>query len=299
VSAVSQRVDGSGLDLTVLGRSAAARTQSADAPAQLDATGARQLLASRYPGLVATVKSNGTARSKGSEYYAGWRFNDYAPWYGGDRIREGCTTGFPAVYNGTMEMMTAAHCGGSGTVFHNGPTTTGGSTTLGPVTYWNDSTAVAVIDVAGSTNYVNVGPAQNSSVRAVAGWEHPVVGSYLCQSGSYTGETCGLRVVDTNQSVCTSWFLWWCTKYLGPMADVVNSAGSGSYAAGHGDSGAPVYWYDSTGRVHAVGQVHGQLFPNAQNAYPGYFPDTMWCPAPEGWMQRCSAGFSFAHMPGR
>ena len=86
---------------------------------------------------------------------------------------------------------------------------------------------------------------------------------------------------------------------MGPMADVVNYLGSGSYAAGHGDSGGPLYWYDSSGYVRPVGQVHGQLFPNAKAAYPAYFTDQMWCPAPEGWQQRCSAGFSFAHMPGK
>jgi hypothetical protein len=78
---------------------------------------------------------------------------------------------------------------------------------------------------------------------------------------------------------------------------VVNSAGSGSYAAGHGDSGGPVYLRTGTSGI-AMGLVHGMLTPNAQAAYPAYYPDTMWCPAPEGWSQRCSSGFSFAHMPG-
>ena len=301
VAAVSAREDGSGLDVTVLAATAGLPSlkgpAAAKAPRALSADASRAVLRSAYDGVVASVSTTATA-TPAHPYYAGWRFNDYSPWYGGDRILEGCTTGFPAIYNGAMKMMTAAHCGGNGTVFHNGPNSSGGWGTLGSVVYNNGNTDIAVIDVASSVNSINVGPAQNSSIRAVAAWEHPVVGSYLCQSGSYTGETCGLRVVDTNQSQCISWFLWWCTSYQQPMTDVVNSAGSGSYAAGHGDSGAPVYWYDAVGNVHAVGQVHGQLFPNARAAYPAYFTDTMWCPAPEGWQQRCSAGFSLAQMPG-
>ena len=46
-------------------------------------------------------------------------------------------------------------------------------------------------------------------------------------------------------------------------ADVINSAGSGSYAAGHGDSGGPVYLRTGSTGV-AEGLVHGQLTPNAQ-----------------------------------
>lgn len=295
VSAISVPVDGSGLRVTVLSPA----TPKAGAPEALSATSAKSVLAQSLGGAVSSVTTSKATWSPSSEYYSGWRFNDYAPWYGGDRIAQGCTTGFPALYNGTMEVMTATHCGGSGTVFTNGPRASGPNVTMGAVTYANAGTDISVIDVAGSTNYINVGPAQNSSVRAVGSWQSPVVGSYICQSGSYTGEVCGLRVVDTNQSVCTSYILWWCTAYMGPMADVVNSAGSGSYAAGHGDSGGPLYWYDSSGYVRPVGQVHGQLFPNAQAAYPAYYSDQMWCPAPEGWQQRCSSGFSFAHMPGK
>ena len=294
VSAFSIPVTGAGLDVTLLQPGATAK----GAPRMLDRAAATATLKATLGNTVATTRTTSTT-AKGKAYYSGWRFNDYPSWYGGDRIAQGCTTGFPAVFNGAMEMMTATHCGGNGTVFTNGPRSNWTTTYMGTVISANTGTDVSVIDVAGSSNYINVGPAENSSVRAVGSWQSPVVGSYICQSGSYTGEVCGLRVVDTNQSVCTSYFLWICTAYMGPMADVVNYLGSGSYAAGHGDSGGPLYWYDSSGYVRPVGQVHGQLFPNAKAAYPAYFTDQMWCPAPEGWQQRCSAGFSFAHMPGR
>lgn len=295
VSAVSLPVDGSGLQVTLLTPDRATK----GAPKAQSATATKAVLSQALGGAVASVETATAKWNPDSQYYSGWRFNDYAPWYGGDRIAQGCTTGFPALYNGAMEMMTATHCGGTGTVFSNGPRTSGANVTMGAVTYANADTDISVIDVAGSVNSINVGPAENSSVRAVGSWQSPVVGSYICQSGSYTGEVCGLRVVDTNQSVCTSYILWWCTAYMGPMADVINSAGPGSYAAGHGDSGGPLYWYDSSGYVRPVGQVHGQLFPNAKAAYPAYYSDQMWCPSPAGWQQRCSSGFSFAHMPGK
>jgi hypothetical protein len=294
VSAFSIPVTGAGLDVTLLQAPASAK----GAPTSPSAAAAKATLTATLGDYVATTRTSTTTAAP-KAYYSGWRFNDYPAWYGGDRIAQGCTTGFPALFNGAMEMMTATHCGGNGTVFTNGPRSNGTTTYMGTVISANSGTDVSVIDVAGSSNYINVGPAQNSSIRAVGAWQSPVVGSYICQSGSYTGEVCGLRVVDTNQSVCTSYFLWICTAYMGPMADVVNYLGSGYYAAGHGDSGGPLYWYDSAGYVRPVGQVHGQLFPNAKAAYPAYFTDQMWCPAPEGWMQRCSAGFSFAHMPGK
>ena len=289
VAAVGPQLDGSGIDVTVVATDAA----------QVDK--ASSLLKDRYGDIVDDVNAVGRKTSDDQLYFSGWRFNDFAPWYGGDRVRMGsgggCSTGFAAVYNNAPAMLTAAHCGGVGESFSNGPRTDGTFRFMGNANYSNSGTDVASIGVTGASNYINVGSALSPTQLYISYWASPVVGEYLCQSGSYTGETCGLRVVDTNQSVCQSWFLWWCTSWQGPLADVINSAGSGSYAAGHGDSGGPVYLRMGTYGI-AKGLVHGQLTPNAQNAYPAYFPDTMWCPAPEGWQQRCSSGFSFAHMPG-
>jgi hypothetical protein len=168
---------------------------------------------------------------------------------------------------------------------------------MGAAVYSNAATDVAAIGVSGMTNTINVGPAENSSLLGVNGWQTPVVGQYLCQSGSYTGEVCSLRVVDTHQYVCTSYILWWCVSWQGPLADVINAWGSGSYAAGHGDSGGPVY-LRSGGYAIATGLVHGKITPNAQASYPAYYPYVL-CPQPPGtWSYRCSSGFSFAHMPG-
>jgi len=291
VQAVGPSVDGSGISVGIFVR---------DTRADVDLSRASTLLRSRYGAVVGQVTGVRRQTSDRDLFFAGWRFNDFAPWYGGDRISSsagGCTTGFAANYNGAPAMLTAAHCGGVGTAFYNGPRTNGTFSYMGSSVYSDSSTDIGAISVSSYSLYINVGPAENSGLLYVGAWASPVVGQYLCQSGSYTGEVCGLYVVDTGQQVCVSWFLWWCTGWQGPLADVINSAGSGSYAAGHGDSGGPVYLRNGSSGT-AMGLVHGQLTPNAQAAYPAYFPDTMWCPAPEGWSQRCSSGFSFAHMPG-
>jgi hypothetical protein len=293
VQAVGPSVDGSGIVVSVLIR---------DAHADVDLSRASAVLRARYGTDFGQVTGVRRQTSDKDLFFAGWRFNDYAPWYGGDRIRSstggGCSTGFAASYNGSPVMLTAAHCGGVGMGFYNGPHSDGFSSSyMGSSAYSDAATDIGAISVSSNTQYINVGPAENSGLLYVGSWASPLVGQYLCQSGSYTGEVCALRVVDTGQYVCRSWFLWYCTSWQGPLADVINAAGSGSYAAGHGDSGGPVYLRSWTSGS-AMGLVHGVLTPNAQAAYPAYFPDTMWCPAPEGWSQRCASGFSFAHMPG-
>jgi hypothetical protein len=291
IEAVGPTVDGSGVTVTVLASGKRAASQLSLAS---------RLLHQRYGAIVARVYGVQSKPSASNLYFSGFRFNDFAPWYGGDRIVSstvGCSTGFYAVYNSAPVMLTASHCGGVGTTFYNGPRSNGTYSTMGNSVYSNTGTDVGAIGVTSATSLINVGSALSPTQLYVPAWGSPVVGQYLCQSGSYTGEVCGLRVVDTGQSVCLSTFLWWCTSWQGPLADVINSAGSGSYAAGHGDSGGPVYLRTGSSGL-AEGLVHGQLTPNAQAAYPAYFPDTMWCPAPEGWQQRCSAGFSFADMPG-
>ena len=288
VAAVGPALDGSGIDVSVVAPQAGQLAQ------------ATELLKGRYGDIVADVKAIDRKTSDADLFFGGFRFNDFAPWYGGDRIATssgGCSTGFAAVQNGAPAMLTAAHCGGVGTAFYNGPRSDNSWRFMGNSVYSNGSTDVAAIGVTSTSNYINVGSALAPTQLYIGSWASPIVGQYLCQSGSYTGEVCGLRVVDTGQSVCQSWFLWICTSWQGPLADVVNSAGSGSYAAGHGDSGGPVYLRTGYSGI-AMGLVHGVLTPNAKNAYPSYYPDTMWCPSPEGWSQRCSSGFSFAHMPG-
>jgi hypothetical protein len=289
VQAVGPAVDGSGVDVSVV----------ADASDTAGVAMASALLHQRYGSVIGNVTGEPRQNSNQGLYFAGWRFNDFAPWYGADRIESstsGCTSGFAAWYNNAPVMLTAAHCGGIGTNWWNGPHTNGTFSFMGSTVYNNAHTDIAAFSVSSNLRYINVGSDPQAAYQIyISSWASPIVGQSLCQSGSYTGERCGLAVVDTNQQVCLSWFLWWCTFWQGPLADVINTAGWLEPAAGHGDSGAPVY-----SRVSSSGEglVHGQLTPNAHAAFPNYFPDNLWCPSPEGWSRRCSSGFSFAHLPG-
>jgi hypothetical protein len=289
IAAVGPSIDGSGVDVAVVATDAT------------DLAKASKALHGKYGAIVGDVTESKTKTSDSDLFFTGFRFNDYAPWYGGDRIANSslsCSTGFAATYNGLPAMLTASHCGGVGTSFWNGPTTSGGWNFMGNVTYSNSGTDVASIQVSSYSTYINVGSNPQAPTQLnITGWASPVVGQYLCQSGSFTGEVCGLRVVDTNQYVCTSWVLWWCTSYQGPIADVINYLGPSAYSAGHGDSGGPVYLRMGSYGI-AEGLVHAVLSPNAAAAYPAYGGDTLGCPSPEGWSNRCGAGFSFVHMPG-
>jgi secreted trypsin-like serine protease len=124
------------------------------------------------------------------------------------------------------------------------------------------------------------------------------VGERLCASGSFTGERCNLKVVDKNQSKCRAWSsAGSCIGWKYPLADVINMFGADKMSAGTGDSGGPVYLKSGLDAV-AKGLVSGGMTPTAAASYPAYAPMDQLCSSPEGWLPRCSSGFSFAHMPG-
>ena len=119
VAAVGPALDGSGLTVSVV------------APEKGQVEQASELLKGRYGDLVGNVSAVDQQTSEKQLFFGGFRFNDFSPWYGGDRIRSssgGCSTGFAASLNGAPVMLTAAHCGGVGTTFSNGPPTTTRST---------------------------------------------------------------------------------------------------------------------------------------------------------------------------
>jgi hypothetical protein len=292
VESVGPNVDGSGVSVSVV----AADTAGVER--------AEKELRSRYGDIIARVNRVQPRAPEDSLFFAGPRFNDSEPWSGGDRIHSldaGCTSGISALLNDAKVMLTAAHCGDIGTTFLNGPGYDGNYRVIGDMVYDNGDTDIGAIGVSDAWPFVNVGAAEDSYQVIIDSWATPVVGETLCQSGSYSGEVCDLEVVDTGQRTCLKRNIFGkCKQWSGNFADVINMNGPSVPAAGHGDSGAPVYQRGapSAGYGSAVGLVHGTLTGNAAANFPDYYPPTLWCSAPEGWSQRCSAGFSFAHMPG-
>ncbi|MEV4316769.1 trypsin-like serine protease [Actinocrispum sp. NPDC049592] len=300
VQSTGPAVDGSGVTVAV-----AVRQPGADS-AELEH--ASQVLHRRYGTAIGEVRGVVRPETYQGDFFQGIRFNDLPGWWGGDRIsrvegdtRISCTTGFPAVTSDNKPvMLTAAHCGDVGAAFSNGPGSFGNFKPLGTVVLSDVDRDVAAISVTSTENKINVGSAEApTQLPITGGWATPVVGQRLCQSGSFTGEVCGLRVVDTGVINCDLWFIG-CLDWRGPLADVINTAGSGAFAAGHGDSGGPVYLRNSTGTgVTAMGLVSSVLTDTAAAKFPAFLPDTLLCPAPGGPpKKRCSSGFAFAHMPG-
>ena len=85
----------------------------------------------------------------------------------------------------------------------------------------------------------------------VNGWSHPYHNEYLCTSGSFTGEVCGVRVdTSTAYSYCSNnpWGVYEC---YGGMYRAWQNAGL--RAVQSGDSGGPVYNYNRS----AMGIISG------------------------------------------
>src|SRR5215204_2784588 len=88
VEAVGPSLDGSGIVVTVFSQGT-------------DLEQAKKALHGRYGDIVGDVHLSDHKTSEAEQYFNGWRFNDFAPWYGGDRIMStssGCTGGFYSVY---------------------------------------------------------------------------------------------------------------------------------------------------------------------------------------------------------
>ena len=221
---------------------------------------------------IGDVSAIASKNPKKELFFGGFRFNDYAPWYGGDRIGR-----HPRLQHGVRGQPTALpradRCALRRRRHHvlQRPAQRQTFNVMGNSVYSNAATDVAAIGVSClELHQRRIGAEPDAALRRH--WSSPIVGQYLCQSGSYTGEVCGLRVVDTGAAHLPE---------LAPVvvragrsvADVINSAGSGSYAAGHGDSGGPVYL--RTGRRHRRGsRPRPVLTPNARSGYPAYYPDT-------------------------
>lgn len=182
--------------------------------------------------------------------HAAGRFDDYAPYFGGDRIELpggfSCTSG-PKVFgnkSGTGYMLTAGHCAAKGAAVR-----TYSGRLMGHVT--NRRLCNYCIDgetVSGSyAPSFWVGGTHSSSKV----WEDygrpPVKGHRLTTDGSYTGEVRKNLVTNANMTVrvCETSTNCWYERYA---FQVKNTAGH--RACQRGDSGSPIYTYEgSTNKV--------------------------------------------------
>lgn len=162
---------------------------------------------------------------------------------------------------GRRYLITAAHCGWAD--FYTGNTAVygSGSSYIGRTSAMNSTDDVQLIST-GSDQWVWDGPGIDNEpaqyVKAVSSAGSPFPGEYICSSGAFTGVICGINV-DT---------------YAGTGARVASHQMYGAPAAGHGDSGGPVFTsVDGWHTDQALGTVDGCGW---YSAYPCQY---LHCPA--------------------
>ena len=127
------------------------------------------------------------------------RLKDSAPFDGGGRIpqpRQRCTTGF-AVTNSDGQL--PRHRGSLRVARRRvlRSTTAIGRVLVGTPSQEHVSYDLLLIPASSSGYVFNNRWGSNETTMKVNGWAHPYHNEYLCTSGSYTGEVCGVQV-DTS-----------------------------------------------------------------------------------------------------
>jgi Trypsin len=195
-----------------------------------------------------------------------------------------CTSGFTGLStNGSRYIMTAYHCLPNATARFW--TTNAGITSfgnpgpgefMGSVTNTDMGHDIAFIKTTSSTvPYAYNGSVTSTSNVKVTSVQAPYLTEYVCTSGAYTGEHCGLYVSarghvtlttdaqgmgGTNRQYDTYMY----------QADSTDSYG----AAAEGDSGGPVLLDSGTGSVTAVGGISAGAGTASTSACLGLSPTT-------------------------
>ncbi|MET7549700.1 S1 family peptidase [Streptomyces sp. NPDC005500] len=166
------------------------------------------------------------------------RQSDLSPFYGGGRYKNvrtgaGCTTGFAIKdVNGIPGFLTAGHCGDS---VKKDLLETGGGLPLGVFESALPKRDLAVIHSSSTSRVFSGLPSSDSSLPVVNTFSN-YSGNYVCTSGAFSGEHCGVKLdliditvsLDNGQNV---------------FPEIRGIATNGGCAVAPGDSGGPVYTY--------------------------------------------------------
>ncbi len=147
------------------------------------------------------------------------------------------TVGFAATLGGQTGFVTTGHGGGVGTtVYQPNPSYPIGTITISSGGLSSDSSWVSYSNSAGQIFE------SSSSQPWVYGWSDPSVGMNVYMSGITSGVSTG-TVLYKNSA--------WNTYF----AKMIDNQWFADYAGAEGDSGAPVYYKDSSGHIQLTG-VH-------------------------------------------
>jgi hypothetical protein len=177
------------------------------------------------------------------------RTNDASPWSGGARIVMSngglCSTGFSVLIGGYGRLLTANHCDPSG----DRTVRSGGGTIIaygsGVSTYPSiDSNSIDPRQSPATAEKIYTGHWASTSRSTVKNWASNNNGDYVCSGGATTGTHCGTIIDDSVgwPGLSGGWY--------------VKARGNGSYMAGQGDSGGPIY-RGVTGGAQARGTLIG------------------------------------------
>ena len=156
----------------------------------------------------------------------------------------GCTTGFAVWRQGRSMLLSAAHCFVPGEYPRDG-----GGDVVGRVVDRSDVNDTLIVE-AGARGRIWDGGPGSTVAQSVSGYSASAQGNLLCTSGSRSGVICGVRVeaVDVFFDVPGE------NRRLYPMVRAIQV--DDRAAAGHGDSGGPVFSNTAEpGRVTAMGSI--------------------------------------------
>ncbi len=200
------------------------------------------------------------------------RTSDSSPFNGGDSISDhsgGCTSGFGITISGTSYLLTAGHCFAVGDDIYNAicnasSCANGGNASMGTIkerSWANNLGDSEVINTRGS-DLIWTGVIGSPERSLVAGWTTNPVGDQVCQSGSYSGETCDLVINNNNECVQFAVYVCHLIHAYSPSHAIANQLG---------DSGGPVFRFLSDG-LNATGTDTGSTTADTVTCKYNIFP---------------------------
>ena len=224
-NAIAVAADGSGLNLTydatavAFGASTAVMATDAatlaSVPVRVSVGSTHQQLSCSHP----------CRQDDGSPYWAGAAVDPPAGAF--------CSTAFTGTYNGIPMMLTASHCGTSGTYY-----TYQNETQLGGVYKYNTKYDTSFIRVGAGQDWYYDGAWDSNWGKKITSWALNHDGDYVCTSGAMSGVHCYIQVTNAGVDVNIGGIVR--SNVVLAMRTSTDTNGTYWFASAEGDSGGPV-----------------------------------------------------------
>jgi hypothetical protein len=220
IVSAAPKVDGTGLDVTVLSGQHPSLLNSSALPVTVS-TGQRP-------------QGMFTRQADTPQFWGGARYNSPVG---------GCSTGFAVSVGGIARDLSAGHCG-------TAPQTVsipGQPNPTGTIVSDNKPRDTLLINFSGGVSgRIYTGAFNSASSVGVGGAANDFVGNLVCTGGASSGEHCGITVRVVDEFVNVGYI-------IGPETRA--SYPSATCAVAPGDSGGPAYSYRADGRIDARGTI--------------------------------------------